>query len=95
MSVAMSQIWPAPHVVVPRAQRVFVSSQVSTPLQATPSEQLRAIAPTHVALAVHASSAVQKSPSLHAAPVFGDQALADVAGRQIWHTFVGLVVIGA
>ena len=74
---------------------MFVSSQLSTPLHATPSEQLRAIGPTQVALAVHASRAVQKSPSLHAAPVFGDHALADVAGKQIWQPFVGLVVIGA
>lgn len=79
VSVVVLQIVPPVHVVVPATQRFSASSQLSTPLHAMLSEQLRA-APTHVALAVHASRAVQNSPSLQLMPVRVVQFVADVAG---------------
>jgi hypothetical protein len=59
-SVAVLQSCPLAHVVVPATQRAIVTSHVSSPLHATPSEQLRA-APTQIALAVQASPTEQKS----------------------------------
>ncbi|MCZ7685389.1 MAG: hypothetical protein M5U28_44080 [Sandaracinaceae bacterium] len=93
-SAAGSHSSPAPQVGVPASQRSALSLQASTPLQATPSEQLRAV-PAQVAAVVQASLTVQKRPSSQVAPVAGVHAVADVAGAQIWHRLAGLAVPGA
>ena len=93
-SLAVSQTCPLAHVLEPGTQRAIAESQVSTPLHDTPSEQLR-VDPAHVAPALHASPTVQKSWSLHEAPVFAVHALVEVAGAQTWQGLLGFVVIGA
>jgi hypothetical protein len=66
---------------VPATHRAIVVSQVSTPLHATPSEQLRAV-PTQFAFTSHASPTVQKLWSSHEAFVFAVHAVVEVLGAQ-------------
>ena len=93
VSVGVLQVWPAGHVVVPASQRSVLSLHVSTPVQKTPSLQLRVV-PVQTADELHVSMAVQNSPSLHDPPVFVVHTVG-VAVRQIWHWLVGLIVFAA
>jgi hypothetical protein len=88
-----SHVWPAGQVVVPASQRSVLSLHVSTPLQNTPSLQLRVV-PVQTAEALQVSTAVQKLRSLHEPPVLVLQTVG-VAVRQIWHWLVGLIVFAA
>lgn len=94
VSVPVLHTRPPVHVVVPATQRSIASSQVSTPLQAMPSEQLRA-APEHMAPAEHVSLVVQKRPSSQGSPVRGVHADVDIAVLHVWHWFPGFVVDAA
>jgi hypothetical protein len=91
---AVSQTWPARHVVVPGSHWSVVSLHVSVPLQLTASAQFRD-APLHTAAAEQRSPTVQKRPSSQVVPVAGDHALVDVAGVQTRHWFAGLRVAAA
>lgn len=86
--LATSQTWLALHVVVPATQRSRASSQVSTPLHATPSPHVRG-EPAH-ARAEHTSLSVQNIPSSQLAPSFALHAVRVVVARHTSHEFVGL-----
>jgi hypothetical protein len=88
------QIVPLVQVVVPAAQRAPAASHVSTPLHATPSEQLRAV-PLHVAAAVHVSFTTQNDPVLHDMPVRAVHAVVELDVLHVWHGFAGFVVPAA
>lgn len=77
----------AAHVDVPAAHESAVSSQVSVPLHATPSEQMRAV-PLQ-APARQVSPSVQNAPSSQRAPALSLQEVRDEATVQTWQAFVG------
>ena len=94
VSLLVLQIVPLVHVVVPGAQRAPAASHVSTPLHATPSEQLRAV-PLQVAAAVQVSFTTQNEPVLQLIPVRGVHAVVEAAVLHVWHWLAGLVVPAA
>jgi len=86
--LATSQTCVDVHVVVPALQRSFASSQLSVPLQLTPSPHVRGV-PAH-ARAVHTSESVQNMPSSQLAPSLALHAVGAVV-RHTSHGFVGLI----
>jgi hypothetical protein len=79
--VLVSQRALSPHWLAPGVQTWFASSQVDTPLHATPSSHDRGV-PTQVPWE-QASATVQKSPSSQVAPSLSDQLEALRVGSQI------------
>src|SRR5512133_1047828 len=77
-----------PQVLAPATHLSLLSSQVSTPLQAMPSEQLRVV-PAH-APAEQVSPTVQNFPSSQDAPLLLLQA-AGLALSHFRHGLVGLL----
>ncbi|MGC4106156.1 MAG: hypothetical protein QM753_07345 [Thermomicrobiales bacterium] len=89
MSAATSHSSFAPQVRAPGLQEAVASSQVSVPLQATPSLQSRAWPKQRPA--EHASPTVQKRSSSQVAPSAGLlQPILERAGSQAWQRLAGL-----
>src|SRR5688500_14463441 len=75
------------HRAGPATHSSVDSAQVSTPLQATPSEQLRAV-PAQVP-ALQTSPVVQNWASSQLAPLLSVNAVFEEEGLQLWHWFSG------
>ena len=87
-----SHVWPAAHVGVPGSHRSALSSQLSAPLQLTPSSHTPTV-PAQTAAALQVSLPVQNAPSLQLAPVFGLHTVGALV-RQIWHPLLGFGLSG-
>ena len=83
VSVATSHREKSPQVVVPVTHVSPSSSQVSSPVQSTPSEQSRAEPPQ--VPPEQTSSTVQNNPSLHDAPSLSVQAVAETVVSHLTH----------